>query len=367
MTRGAGRTCPSCGTLNKPTWEFCARCGDQLEAAAGAARAAMPAAASPEVYDDDFGFPWRQAFLLLLAAAVVAGSIAIRRAGPPATGAFLTIPTLPPPDVTSTPEPISPARATLVEGRRQLASGDITSALDSLARAAGEMPEDAAAQHAYARALWEAGRKDEALAQLKRAAGLAPDAQYQVELARTLNDMGQTADARQVLEQAAARTPDDPRVLQDLGQMYVNSGSSERAVPLLRRAMELRGDDPKLMAQLGVALEKTGARGEAITAFQGALDKLPNSQMARTLLADALSKDGRKDEAMQVVQAGLTATPQSSMLHKTLGLVLERSGKPGDAAQAYRDYLRLAPNAPDAQELAARAARLEKRAGTTSS
>jgi cytochrome c-type biogenesis protein CcmH/NrfG len=70
---------------------------------------------------------------------------------------------------------------------------------------------------------------------------------------------------------------------------------------------------------------------------------------------------------MQVVQTGLSATPQSSMLHRTLGLLLERSGKPGDAAQAYRDYVRLAPNAPDAQELAARASRLEKRAGTTSS
>src|SRR6185503_18722151 len=99
--------------------------------------------------------------------------------------------------VTSTPEPISPARSGLVEGRRQLASGDVTAALDSLARAAGELPEDAGAQHAYARALWEAGHKDEALAQFKRAAGLAPDAQFQLDLARTLTDMGQTSDARQ--------------------------------------------------------------------------------------------------------------------------------------------------------------------------
>ena len=46
-----------------------------------------------------------------------------------------------------------------------------------------------------------------------------------------------------------------------------------------------------------------------------------------------------------------------------MGAVLEKSGRPRDAAAAYRAYAGLAPNAPDAQTLLARAARLEAAGG----
>jgi Flp pilus assembly protein TadD len=89
--------------------------------------------------------------------------------------------------------------------------------------------------------------------------------------------------------------------------------------------------------------------------------------MARTHLADALAKAGRKDEAMEVVRAGLQRTPDQPMLVRALGATLESLGRMQDAAQAYRDYVRLSPNAPDAKGLSDRAAWLEKRAGSGSS
>ena len=46
-----------------------------------------------------------------------------------------------------------------------------------------------------------------------------------------------------------------------------------------------------------------------------------------------------------------------------VGSVLERSGRPAEAAAAYRAYARLAPNAPDAREIAARAAQLDASGG----
>jgi hypothetical protein len=47
-----------------------------------------------------------------------------------------------------------------------------------------------------------------------------------------------------------------------------------------------------------------------------------------------------------------------------MGVVLESSGRPAEAAASYRAYARLAPNAPDARELVARAVRLEGEGGT---
>ena len=60
-----------------------------------------------------------------------------------------------------------------------------------------------------------------------------------------------------------------------------------------------------------------------------------------------------------MLQEGLQLSPNTPLLERQMGSVLERSGRPAAAAAAYRNYTRLAPNAPDAKEIAARAAQLE--------
>src|SRR5688572_25974237 len=99
MSRGAARTCRSCGTLNKPKWEFCARCGEPLDAAAVSQAEAAPPPDEPE-YDSDVSFPWRPLLSLSLVAAVIAAAVAIRRAGPATSDVAIVMPTVavePPP------------------------------------------------------------------------------------------------------------------------------------------------------------------------------------------------------------------------------------------------------------------------------
>jgi tetratricopeptide (TPR) repeat protein len=365
MARGAARTCPACNTLNKPTWEFCARCGEPLDAAsAGGPRAAATAAAPAAVEDDEVEIPWRPALMIALSAAAIWGALAVR-GGPAPAEAAIVMPTLPAAIPAAEPVAYTPARKALVDGRRSLVAGNVDGALEDLARAAADLPEDPGAQQAYARALWRAGRKEEALARFRAAAQLAPeDVGYRIEMARALDGLGQGAAAQQELEMALSGHAGDPRILEDLGQMYVKAGAPERALPLLRQALDSRPDDLRLKAQLGVALSSTGANGEAVAVLRSAVDQDPGFVMTRTLLADALYKDGRKDEAFDILRAGLE-TSDEAPLHKTLGSLLERSGRIQDAAQAYREYARTAPGASDAQKVLERAAALEKRAGVS--
>jgi tetratricopeptide (TPR) repeat protein len=360
MPRGVGRTCPACRTLNKPTWEFCARCGEPLDAASAAAagqRAAAPS--SPPVEDAEISIPWRGALMVALAGGAIWFALAVR-SGPAPADAAIVMPTLAPAVPPAEPQVYGPGRKSLVEGRRALVAGDVDGALEGLGRAAADLPEDPLAQQAYGRALWRAGRKDEALAYFRAAAQLAPqETGYRVDLARALRDMGQPSQAQQELESVAGAG--DPRVMEELGQRYVAAGKGDRALPLLRQAVEARPDDLRLKAQLGVALAATGANTEAVSVLQGAVEQDPGFAMTRTLLADALYKDGRKDEAFDVLRAGLAKSDEAP-LHKTMGSLLERSGRIQDAAQAYRDYARTAPSASDAQKLLERAAALEKRA-----
>ncbi len=76
---------------------------------------------------------------------------------------------------------------------------------------------------------------------------------------------------------------------------------------------------------------------------------------------------GRFDEAIGLFQEGI-AREQARAPCSTAGWPAPSSGRAGTRRlpPQYREYARLAPGAADAQELAARAAALERRAAPTS-
>ena len=71
-------------------------------------------------------------------------------------------------------------------------------------------------------------------------------------------------------------------------------------------------------------------------------------------------KRGQPEEAVALFRSGLQQYPDVPLLHRGLASALERSGAVTEAINEYREYARLAPNAPDAQQLRERADRLEK-------
>jgi regulator of sirC expression with transglutaminase-like and TPR domain len=60
-------------------------------------------------------------------------------------------------------------------------------------------------------------------------------------------------------------------------------------------------------------------------------------------------RDNLAGEGMQVLDDGLEANPSSSALHRAKGRMFDRQGNNAGAIASYREYLRLAPTAPDAR------------------
>jgi transglutaminase-like putative cysteine protease len=82
---------------------------------------------------------------------------------------------------------------------------------------------------------------------LADAAGVRPDLPgLTVDLARALEGVGRTADARQALEALAVRLPDEPSAHAQLGKLLHRLGEREAALVELRRALTLRPQDPEL-------------------------------------------------------------------------------------------------------------------------
>ncbi len=357
--------CPKCGALNRPTWEFCARCNESLEDALPADEGTSPAEIpdEPEARASSFG----PAALAATAAVLLLGlGIAGWRYAAQAPPLARPDPSLfriasPPPELpTAAPRP--PGTDDFQEGLRLLNSGDTEGAVLRLAAAVAADPQNAEYHRVDGNVLWRNGDHDNAVAEHAEAARLDP--RLQMQYARTLDIAGPTAEATEQYEDILAKNPGALVIQEDLGRMLFRNGEYVKAASHLQLAFQARPDDPVLAQELAYSMDQAGNRAGAAELYRQVLAQAPQAVIARGLLADALVQQGKKGEALSLVDEGLRDTPNNPYLLRARGSVLERSGRTAEAAASYRAYARLAPNTKDARELAARAARLEAAGGS---
>jgi predicted Zn-dependent protease len=354
--------CSACHAQNRPTWEFCARCGEPLEAsdtqivARQQTLTGVPALAEGSPRDSS-------SFWLFVMVAVAVGTVVLAcrdiaaqpPAPPPTPGVFgFGGPT---PTGSPQPSPMIATNSDVEEARRLVGQGNLAQAIPLLQRAVGENPGNAEYQHLLGRALWTTGNREGALQSYSQASRLDPVA-YRAEYAQALETAGRVDEAITELEAARVTQPGTAIVDETLGRIYYNRGDYAKALPLLETVAG-RTRDPVVLQQLAYAAEKSGDRERAISTYREVLNAQPRADVARGLLADSLLAAGRNNEALTVLQEGLQRAPDAPLLQRGIGSLYERSGRPAEAAAAYREYARLAPSAPDAADISARAARLE--------
>jgi len=353
--------CPRCGALNRPTWDFCARCNESLDGAEPATEAPTQGVVVEGAESRPSSFPGG-AIVALTALAVVGLAVAAWRhvstapaSSRPDPGLF-TMGTRPSPRP-SPPAPTAPGASDYGEGRRLLQLGDVAGAIARFEAALAADPANAEFHNAYGHALWRSGDKDGAIAQYAEAARLDP--RLQMQYARTLDVAGHSAEAEQEYEALLAKNPSATMVNEDLGRLLFRGGEYAKAAAHLQLAVTGRPDDLVLQQELAYSLDQAGDRGKAEATYREVLRLAPGASYTRVLLAESLAEQGRGPEALSLVQEGLRRSPDVPLLQRQLASVLERLGQRTEAAAAYRAYARLAPNAPDARAMADRAARLE--------
>jgi tetratricopeptide (TPR) repeat protein len=362
--------CPSCGTKNRPKWEFCVSCGESLKNVPAEAEAKTVAVAAAPA-----GQPSGAGVSLLTTIAgvglLVAAFLWLRgnRAEPlkPEPSIF-TVPAgerpRQTPPATTAAGPVSPGLSLLSRGEALLVAGNAAGALPLLAEAVGLLPDNSKAHYLHAGALWHTGSRDEAVGEYRRAIELDPSARlYRSDLAKALGSLGRREEAAAEYEALLGVDPRSPGALRDLAAIYAQLGNRERWLELLNQAVEIDPGSAVLRQDLAYALEKSGRTSEAIDAYRRVVELEPKAATSRGLLADLLFRQGRADEAIAVVQDGIQLDPGSARPHRDLASLYERTGRISEAIAEYREYARLAPTSPDARQLAERAERLARSPG----
>lgn len=167
-------------------------------------------------------------------------------------------------------------------------------------------------------------------------------------------DVIKSGDTRQAIEDlrnAVSLYPKFLLALNELGVQYLKLGEAAKAVEPLRSAAKLSPDalTPKL--NLGVALLETRQYAEAESQLREAL-KIGSTPTAHMYLGLTLIKLKRFDDAQTELETAISTGGENlAQAHRYLGGIYWQKHENRRAIDEFETYLRLSPNAPDAERV----------------
>lgn len=121
------------------------------------------------------------------------------------------------------------------------------------------------------------------------------------------------------------------------------------------RFQELVRKDPKNVEawiHLGNTMMDTSRFPEAIDAYQKALDLNDKNVDVRVDMGTCYRRAGNPDKAVEEYRKAIVIDPNHLNAHRNLGVVLAFDlNKKSEAIKEFGEYLKLAPNAPDAPKV----------------
>lgn len=165
---------------------------------------------------------------------------------------------------------------------------------------------------------------------------------------------GESLKAIDNLKTAISLYPQFPLALNELGVQYLKINQPNKAVEPLKSAAKLSPEafTPKL--NLGIALLEINQFEEAETQLRESVRRNDSAPTAHMYLGVALSKLRNYADAEKELQRAVDlGGSQMGLAHKYLGGIYWRSGEYRHAADELETYLRLTPNAQDAERVRA--------------
>jgi tetratricopeptide (TPR) repeat protein len=175
------------------------------------------------------------------------------------------------------------------------------------------------------------------------------DARALYQKALDLIKAGDAPKAIEDLRSAVSLYPKFPLALNELGVQYLKIGEAAKAVEPLRSASRLSPDAFTPRLNLGIALLECRQLAEAETELRGAL-KIASSPTAHMYLGLTLISARRYDEAQQALETAISTGGENlAQVHRYLGGLYWQKQDFRRAVDELETYLRLTPNAPDAE------------------
>jgi tetratricopeptide (TPR) repeat protein len=200
--------------------------------------------------------------------------------------------------------------AVSILARALLAQNRGAEAIVPLERAARRGP-DAGIETLLGAALGGAGRRTDAIEQLRRTTARRPPftPAFQ-ELAGQLAKAGRTEEAIEVVEGGLALVPESIDLQLDLARLHSRRNDRARARAILLRAQEAAPGRPDILTELAGVLIKDGEYAAAADAYRHALGLRPDDALSRANLAACLLEMGEREAGEANLRSALRGRPE---------------------------------------------------------
>jgi tetratricopeptide (TPR) repeat protein len=156
-------------------------------------------------------------------------------------------------------------------------------------------------------------------------------------------------------ERTLAYAPDSPRILRNLGRIYLDQGRYQEAVTLYQRALTVTPDEPELYIDLGGVYEQMGEKDRANSEYQRALALYEKevgrgeiSAVTHNNLGFLYAKAGDLDRARDAFKKAIAMDPYFVDAHNNLNAIAQHEQTPQEVIAFYQKTAGLDPDAPEA-------------------
>jgi predicted O-linked N-acetylglucosamine transferase (SPINDLY family) len=155
---------------------------------------------------------------------------------------------------------------------------------------------------------------------------------------------------REILELLRA-SPEDPRVLRALAEIYAASQRTPQSLELWRRLARLQPTDPVVLRHFAAALLAEQSVAAAIDVLRAAIALEPRNARSHNNLGLAQLRSGDAAGAAESLGHAIELDPGYALAHLNIGLALQQQNQAEAACASYRRALQLDPHLVQARVL----------------
>jgi tetratricopeptide (TPR) repeat protein len=195
----------------------------------------------------------------------------------------------------------------------------------------------------------QAKRMDQALSDFHDATALAPDnGRYAIDASAALAENQKIPEGIEVLTRYLNRNPSDREAYTQLGKLYLLNDQAEAATQAFNRAIPV-----STLNNYASALKKTNRLQEAESIFKLALILNPKDSEVLFNFGNLYNAMDKASLARDYYQKALVVRPDFAEAHYNLGLIYARLGDRPQAISHLEQFLKLSPEAKNAETIKA--------------
>src|SRR5215469_6025883 len=176
----------------------------------------------------------------------------------------------------------------------------------------------------------------QSLTYLSRAESIKPDARTELLVARAYQHLGDARQAREWLDRARNRAPNNPDVLRSIAGLLRDSGQYDQAISILKSVSR---NDAESAAELAYTYQVAGRRREAADTYVQAAVLAKGRLEIQLNAAQSLVNAGDLGRAEMLLKRADRMAPDHYRLHAIRGEILALENRPEQAIGEYQTAL----------------------------